>query len=193
MPFTPKSKLPRLSRESYQGQVSVFWTHTCEIPKIGWLNQAFHTRFREVMLHACARYALACPIYVLMPDHWHLIWMGLEATSDQRLATAFLRKHLRAALGSVSLQDRAHDHVLREEECERDAFMATCHYIRENPVRAGLVKTYEEWHYAGAFLCGYPDLDPSVGPFWDDFWKIYNRLVSPGETSPVARSGRSGT
>lgn len=79
----------------------------------GWLNAEFHVRFREVMLHAGARDGLACPPYVLMPDHWHIVWMGLGEHSDQRLATAFLREHVATAFSGVRLQDRAHDHVLR--------------------------------------------------------------------------------
>jgi len=31
----------------------------------GWLNDAFHAHFREVMLHAAAREGLFCPTYCL--------------------------------------------------------------------------------------------------------------------------------
>jgi hypothetical protein len=115
MPFVPKSKLPRLPREWYQGPAAVLWTHTFEHRATGWLTEKFHAHFREVLLHICARHRLACPIYVLMPDHWHLVWLGLAKSSDQRLATAFLRQHLKPALGKARLQDRAHDHVLRRK------------------------------------------------------------------------------
>ncbi|MSU73030.1 MAG: hypothetical protein EXS43_11940 [Opitutus sp.] len=134
-----KSTLPRLARESYQGRSIVFWTHTLEGRATGWLHDRFHQCFREVLLHAGGRYALGCPIYVLMPDHWHLVWMGLAESFDQWLANRFVRKHLAAQLRVGALQDRAHDHILRNEECGRNAFMATCQYVRENPVRAGLV------------------------------------------------------
>lgn len=29
----------------------------------------------------------------------------------------------------------------------------------------------------GAMMPGYPEFDPRTEDFWDDFWKIYNRLV----------------
>ena len=32
--------------------------------------------------------------YCLMPDHLHLVWMGLKLESDQLNGMAFLRKHL---------------------------------------------------------------------------------------------------
>jgi REP element-mobilizing transposase RayT len=64
----------------------------------GWLTEKFHARFRELMLHAAARERLFCPAYCLMPDHLHLVWMGLRLDSDQRNAMAFLRTYLEPAL-----------------------------------------------------------------------------------------------
>lgn len=199
MTFTPKSKLPRLPREFYQGRATTLWTHTFEDRATGWLSDRFHHRFREILLHACHRYGLATPCYVLMPDHWHLVWMGLDETSDQWLATAFLRKHLLPALDKARLQDRAHDHVLREKERECGALQAACSYVHHNPQRAGLCDDWREWPHLGAIIAGYPDLDARAADFWERFWTIYNRLVDvPALTrratkSDVARSVRSGT
>jgi REP element-mobilizing transposase RayT len=175
-----KSKLPRLSREWYQGRAVVFWTHTIDRRATGWLDDRFHARFREILIHASARYALACPVYVLMPDHWHLVWMGMADVSDQMSATAFLRKHIRTDLAPARLQDRAHDHVLREEERRKNAFMSACRYCLQNPVRAGLVAEPALWPYADAIVSGYPDLNPVCKVFWDDFLKIHQRLAVEG-------------
>jgi putative transposase len=177
---TCKSKLPRLGREWYQGPAVVFWTHTFECRATGWLREEFHLRFREVLLHCADRYSLICPSYTLMPDHWHLMWMGLRIDSDQRLATAFLREHLAPYLGTAKLQDRPHDHVLRERERQRGAFESVCHYIRENPVRAGLCENWKDWPFLGASVAGYPDLDPRDDNFWERFWRIFaKRFDSP--------------
>ena len=55
-----------------------------------------------------------------MPDHLHLIWMGLRSASDQLNAMKFLRTHLEPALGQGrEWQHQPHDHVLREEERQR--------------------------------------------------------------------------
>lgn len=177
MMSVPKSKLPRLPREYYQGHAVVFWTHTFEARATGWLTNAFHAGFREILLHACGRYRLACPVYVLMPDHWHLVWMGLAAKSDQHSATKFVRKHLAPMIGRAQLQDRAHDSVLKEEQRRRGAFMRACEYVRENPTRRGLVPDCRGWPYLGAMVPGYPEFDPRTGGLWTDFWKVYNRLV----------------
>jgi hypothetical protein len=93
--------------------------------------------------------------------------MGLAPTSDQRVATAFLREHLANHLGSAKFQDRAHDHVLREDERKRGVFQSACHYIRENPLRAGLCADWTAWSCTGAMIAGYPDLDPRRGDFWE--------------------------
>jgi hypothetical protein len=183
MAFVPKSKPPRLPREFYQGFSIALWTHTFEDRATGWLNDAFHLHFREILLHTCHRYGLANACYVLMPDHWHLVWMGLEESSDQWLATAFLRKNLHPALGPARLQDRAHDHVLREKERERGAIQAACSYVIHNPQRARLCGDSHDWQYLGAMVPGYPKLDPRSADFWDRFWKIYNRLVVPSDAS----------
>jgi REP element-mobilizing transposase RayT len=177
MTFVRKSKLPRLRREFYLGHAIVLWTHTLEDRATGWLCEPFHSRFREILLHACARYHLACPCYVLMPDHWHLVWIGLDETSDQRLAKAFLRKHTASLLGAARLQDRAHEHVLREDQRERGAFQSACEYVLANPERAGLCTRWSDWPYLGAIFPGYPRLDPRDSQFWEDFWKLHNLIV----------------
>lgn len=50
------------------------------------------------MLHAAAREGLFCPAYCLMPDHLHLVWMGLRLDSDQLNGMSFLRTYLEPAL-----------------------------------------------------------------------------------------------
>ncbi len=171
------ARLPRLQPEFYRGRAAVFWTHTVHHRHTGWLTDTFHHQFREVLLHTCARYALACPAYVLMPDHFHLVGLGLTANTDQLRATHFLREHLGHALKPRQLQPQAHDHVLREEARKRGAFQAACHYISENPTRAGLVAAGKNWPYGGAIVAGYPKLDPHDGDYWERFWAIYTRKI----------------
>lgn len=185
MTFKPKSTLPRLSREFYQGQAFVLWTHTIEGRTTGWLNEEFHQRFREALLHACHRYELATPVYALMPDHFHVIGLGLQNSSDQWLATAFLRKHLTAHLGAHRLQDRAHDHVLRDSERTRGALEDACTYVFRNPERASLVSDWRNWPYVGSVVPGYPRLDVRKDDYWERFWKIYNRLAASHDDVPA--------
>ena len=170
--------LPRLSPEFYRGDAVVHWTLAVFDRATGWLYDGFHLRFREAMLHAAVREGLFCPAYCLMPDHIHLIWLGLRLETDQRNGMAFLRTHLKPFLAPAKFQPQAHDHVLRDEERKRNAFAKICFYILANPVRDGLVKEKERWPFYGAVIPGYPDLHPLDENFWPVFWKLYQSARS---------------
>jgi putative transposase len=165
--------LPRLPREYYQGDAVVHWTLTIVDHVTGWLSDFFHSNFRELMLHAAVREGLFCPVYCLMPDHIHLLWMGLRLETDQRNGMAFLRTHLKPMLVPARFQPQAHDHVLRAEDRRKNAFARGCRYILENPVRAGIVKGVDDWKFMGAIVPGYPKLDPRENDYWRKFWKFY--------------------
>jgi REP element-mobilizing transposase RayT len=165
----------------YRGRTTVFWTHTLQDRATGWLSPSFHHAFREIALHAAIREHVCCPIYTLMPDHLHLIWMGLSKTSDQLRATTILRKQLAPALRPHCLQHQSHDRVLRPEEREKSAFAAICRYIAENPMRARLCPNAAEWSYTGCLIPGYFELHPLAPGFWDKFWRIYNSAIERGE------------
>jgi REP element-mobilizing transposase RayT len=173
MPIEQKDNLPRLLRHHYQGHAVVLWTLTLEHRAKGWLNGSFHACFRELMLHAAAREKIWCPTYCLMPDHLHLVWMGLKNESDQLNAMRFLRRQLAPALKPHRFQHQAHDHVLREDERKRGAFARVCFYVSANPVRAKLVEQAGDWPFAGAVVPGFPALHPAQEDFWEKFWKLY--------------------
>ena len=210
MESPPCKHLPRLERERYQAFAVVHWTMTVENRATGWLDAHFHARFRELLLHAAAREHLLCPAYCLMPDHAHLIWMGLGLKSDQLTGMKFLREQLNRELEATDLrqqagtdatdlrrqtrttatdlrrrlrlQKQAYDHVLREEERQRDAFAKTCFYIMENPARAGLVARAQDHPFSGAIVPGYPTLHPLQPDYWEKFWPLYwqMRESTPG-------------
>jgi putative transposase len=152
---------------------AVHWTMPIALRAKGWLNATFHGEFRQVMLHAAARECVFCPTYCLMPDHIHLVWLGLRQDSDQRNGMKFLRDYLGRLLRPHHFQHQAHDHVLRAEERQSRAFAAVCFYIIDNPRAAGLVEQPKAWPYAGAIVPGYPDMHPLECNFWPLFWKIY--------------------
>jgi REP element-mobilizing transposase RayT len=88
--------------------------------------------------------------YVLMPDHFHLFVSfqpGRVGLSDwvKSLKNA-LSKTLRA-MGKAAphWQDGFFDHVLRSSESYEQKWL----YVRNNPVRAGLVSRAEDWPYQG--------------------------------------------
>ena len=191
-PATPPHHLPRLAPEFYRGDAAVHWTLTVFDRKTGWLNESFHLNFRELMLHAAAREGLFCPVYCLMPDHIHLVWLGLGRDSDQRNGMSFLRTYLEPLLAPNQFQPQAYDHVLREEERKRDAFAKICFYLLANPVRAKFIKESGTWPFCGAVVPGYPKLHPLAVDFWPRFWKLFQELRQPdaGDRKLPLRSSR---
>ncbi len=178
-PLNRAFALPRLEREHYQGDAVVHWTLTVYDRATGWLTPEFHVCFRELMFHAAAREGLICPTYCLMPDHMHLIWMGLRPDTDQYNGMAFLRTHLEPVLEPARFQPQAHDHVMREEQRKRNAFAQVCFYITANPVRAGLMTEGQAWPFAGCIVPGYPNLDIFEDSYWSKFWKIHGMMHQP--------------
>ena len=55
------------------------WNMPLDKRATGGLDAASHFNFRELLLHAAAREMLVCPVYCLMPDHLHLVWIGSAA------------------------------------------------------------------------------------------------------------------
>jgi REP element-mobilizing transposase RayT len=175
-----KGYLPRLAPEFYRGRACVLWTATIDHRATGWLTRTFHHAWQLTLLHTCARWNLACPAYVLMPDHVHLLWLGLDDHfSDQRVALEFLRKNLRATLAPHDWQKQAHDRVLREHERERGALQSAVHYLFENPVRAQLSPRFQDYAHLGCCVAGYPELDVRAADYWERFWRVHNYLVGP--------------
>jgi putative transposase len=90
--------------------------------------------------------------YVIMPDHVHLFvrgdynfrlgpWIGALKQALAKAAT------LSRAKGQI-WEEGFFDHVLRSN----DSYSQKWNYVRENPVRAGLVKSAVDWPYQGEIV-----------------------------------------
>lgn len=180
--------LPRLDQGYYVGRSFIHWTFGIEGRDTSWLTPHFHQEWRLSLLHTCGRFRLACAAYVLMPDHIHLLTLGLTDDANQRSAVSFLRRHLHAALSPARWQHQPYDHVLTALERARDAFQAVASYILQNPVRAGLVTRAADYPYLGNCVPGYPDLDQVCQDYWERFWRIYYRLAEPNFGSTRSRA-----
>jgi REP element-mobilizing transposase RayT len=105
------------------------------------LQHCLHDHGKTIQLHAA----------VIMPDHVHLLFTALRDIEGWTFA---LPEILRAIKGSSARsinklsgrsgpvwQDESFDHVLRGDESLRE----TVEYIRQNPVRKGLVEKPEDY------------------------------------------------
>jgi len=114
-----------------------------------------------------------------MPDHIHLVFMGLKFDSDQKKAMKFLREYVGKVMRPFRFQHQAYDHVLGQEERKQNAFARLCFYVLANPVRAGFIGENDPWPYRGAVLPGYPMVDLLDEDFWPLFWKLYHQMHDP--------------
>jgi REP-associated tyrosine transposase len=95
--------------------------------------------------------------YVIMPDHVHFFcalepeakmlshFVGAWKTWTSRRIHEFLGPQPAAAATTALWQRGFFDHVLRSEESYDEKW----NYVRDNPVRAGLVRVPEDWPYSG--------------------------------------------
>jgi REP element-mobilizing transposase RayT len=170
-----KGRLKRLSPLFYHGKSYVHWTFTMQDRKTGWLTDAHHQVLRRILFQWLVRYHQCCPVYCLMPDHAHFVFVGLNDHADQMSLVRELSREWNHYLHPVSLSLQAYDNVLKEEDRAKDAFPDLIHYILQNPVRKELVSDWQAWPYSGAILPGYPNLDPRKDYFWENFWKGYRQ------------------
>jgi len=86
--------------------------------------------------------------YVIMPDHVHL-FVCVDVESLLSRWVGGLKRAMAVAVSTVRLwQPGFFDHVLRSDE----AYSEKWEYVRENPVRAGLVEAADDWPYQGEIV-----------------------------------------
>lgn len=85
---------------------------------------------------------------VLMPDHVHLLIAPQEREEPVGNASAAIKRWMRQELNAGwEWQPGSFDRLLRSDESAEEKWQ----YIRENPVRAGLVERWQDWPYRIGF------------------------------------------
>src|SRR5207249_1909214 len=89
------------------------------------------------------------PIYCFMPEHLHVVLQGIHQRADTWLTMVRFKQKTGFWFGShrpeVKWQKDFHDHIVRID----DDLGAHIRYIMNNPVRRGLVKTWDEYPFTG--------------------------------------------
>ena len=102
----------------------------------------------EIMGQALERFDARCFAFCLMPNHYHAV---LET---RRANLSRLMRHVNGVY--TQRYNRRHDKVghlfqgrLKAILVDRDAyFLEVCRYVDLNPVRAGLVKSPQDWNWS---------------------------------------------
>jgi REP element-mobilizing transposase RayT len=142
---------PRLGR-LFDTSPLYFVTFCTHLRKPNLARDEVHAAFVAYSERAQRDHNIAVGRYVIMPDHVHLFvrrtevfrlghWVGLL---KQALAKAARLSRAEAQVW----EEGFFDHVLRNNE----SYSQTWNYVCENPVRAGLVKTAEDWPYQGEIV-----------------------------------------
>jgi len=147
----PKSFKPRLRRlDQLFTDCPVYYLTVCTEERRAILaNYEIHESFVTFAQQATERQILVGR-YVIMPDHVHFF----AAFTPHSLSLPMWMKSWKNALSKTLRQMKIRprhwekdyfDHVMRSEESYEQKWL----YVRENPVRAGLVKRWEDWPYQG--------------------------------------------
>ena len=115
-----------------------------------------HTALIEFGQIAHQKFSIAIGRYILMPDHLHLFVRGSdEFVLSKWIGTLkrVLAKQVDATSNDPVWQRGFFDHVLRSSE----SYSEKWNYVRENPVRAGLVSSADDWPYSGEIVPIYFD------------------------------------
>jgi putative transposase len=107
-----------------------------------------HVVLKQYAHRAAIESNVALGRYVMMPDHVHLFVRGAQ---NFRLSSWIggLKRAMSVALKSPELwQPGFFDHILRSDE----SYAEKWNYVWNNPVRAGLVKTPDDWPYQGEIV-----------------------------------------
>jgi putative transposase len=144
--------MKRLSRlEMVFTEAPVYFITACTEKRRHLLaNDDVHEVFRRFCILARDRGVLVGR-YVLMPDHLHLfvcippgaVGLSMWMKSLKNTMSKHWREH---GIEAPHWQKGFFDHLIRSGESHAEKWK----YVRENPVRAGLVGKAEDWLYAGA-------------------------------------------
>lgn len=150
--MSDQGHLRRLS-QVWDGQPLYFITTCVALRREVLANPAAHAILRREWAGLKDRHGWAVGRYVIMPDHVHFMAMPSSAGAKRlHLAVGRWKEWTARALLRMTgasapfWQAEFFDHVLRSAESRSEKWS----YIRQNPVRAGLVARAEDWPYAGA-------------------------------------------
>jgi len=152
-----KGKPPRL-REVFKAYDSpVYFVTFCTRERRPILAcGAVHEAFRRYGERGAVENRAAVGRYVIMPDHIHLFVcggrefdVGLWVRGLKRaIANAIPKTAAGTAASTMIWQPGFFDHLLRNSE----SYDQKWQYVRDNPVRAGLVKQADDWPYQGEIV-----------------------------------------
>jgi len=147
-----KGRPPRLDQifQSYDPPLYFVTICTLHRQKIENLKLA-QNALKQYGANAIEKFNIAIGRYVVMPDHIHLFVRG----GPDFILSEWVKGLKRAVGAAMKLckkrlvwQPGFFDHILRNDESYSEKWQ----YVCENPVRAGLAESPEQWPYQGEIV-----------------------------------------
>jgi len=147
-----KNRLPRLQQifQSYDPPlffITICTLHRHKIDRLGTVHEAF----RKYAVKGAGEFNVGVGRYVIMPDHMHCFVQGHDQFDLAKWING-LKRAISVSLGATTerplWQPGFFDHILRSDE----SYAQKWEYVRQNPVRAGLVDSAAEWRYQGKIV-----------------------------------------
>jgi len=147
----PTRKLIRLASAAYQGPAAFSVTVSTASRQKLFFDQHAVSLCLDALEETATRDRMEVLAYCFMPDHLHLLLEAKEGSTLIRFMKAFKQMsayRYRRTFNQPLWQKEYYDHVLRKEE----DVGTVAQYILQNPVRAGLVKSFQEYPCLGGTL-----------------------------------------
>jgi len=153
------AKRHRLPKEFYQGEVTVAFTLCLRDVAAGFsLRPEMVNIFTDTLTFVAQNTNCIVPVYCFLPDHQHLIIQGKKSESEiwQAIAgykqmTGFLMSQNKF---NIRWQKGFYDHVIRKHV----NLVTQVKYILDNPVRKGIVSSWQEYPFKGTIGCTMEDV-----------------------------------
>ncbi|MEM6884682.1 MAG: transposase [Verrucomicrobiota bacterium] len=140
------SRPPRLESIHERNKSITYFVTWCVQSKVAVLNNDPYFSALKTAIQDADRWEIEA--VMVMPDHIHLLASPFHRDESVGRLAGFLKKRSRHLCGGTwQWQQGTFDHILRSNESGEQKW----NYIRQNPVRAGLVMDSKDWPYQIGF------------------------------------------
>ena len=153
MTTPPPGRPPHLSNVFQKFEPPLYFITFCTFDRKPLLaNDPFHNHFIKIMKRK-SQEGMACGEYVIMPDHIHLFLRINPHRYELGKTIGFIKQSLSKPLRDTGIaqphwQPGFFDHILRSA----NSYSEKWDYVRNNPVRAGLVKCADDYKFQGMIV-----------------------------------------
>jgi len=145
-----QTKKHRLDKEVYKKYSSISFTINLTADIDSALMDSVFESIESILIETATKYSVILPVYLLMPNHMHLITDTLTEEADSLKAIKMFKQKTGFEYSQsnprTKWQRSFHDHIIRDDG---DMFEHV-RYILYNPVRKQLVENWKDYKYKGS-------------------------------------------